>query len=80
MHFGRAIRYHRERSGLSQEALAHAVGLDQSYISKVECGIKLPTIATYAALADVLGVTLDELAKDGNALADTQEVPHGYTV
>ena len=74
MQFGRAIRYHRERSGLSQSELAKAVGLDQSYISKVEHGITLPTIATYAALADVLGVTLDELADTGNGLADTQEV------
>ena len=36
--FGRVIRRHREKSGLSQEELADRAGVHRTYISSIELG------------------------------------------
>ena len=51
---GRAIRMHRERVGLTQAALAEAVGLTEQYIGVVERGARAPSFRTLEALARTL--------------------------
>ena len=43
-------------AGLSQEALALECGLDRTYISLLERGLRQPTLSTVFALAQVLNV------------------------
>lgn len=57
--FGSAVRRHRELLRLSQENLADRSGLDRTYISGVERGIRNPTLQVMQKLADALGVDLD---------------------
>lgn len=60
-HFGPAIRRHRELLRLSQEDLGHRSGLDRTYISGVERGVRNPTLQVMQRMADALGVDLDVL-------------------
>lgn len=51
---GRAIRMQRERMGLTQAALAEAVGLTEQYIGVIERGVRAPSFKTLEALARTL--------------------------
>lgn len=51
----------REEKGLSQAALAKAVGVSQGLIAQVERGTKTLTLPTAKAIVDKLGYELDDL-------------------
>ena len=53
--FGTVVRETRLACGLSQEALAHAAGLDRSYFSKIERGLSQPTLFAILNIAQALG-------------------------
>lgn len=55
---GELIGEARSQRGLSQEALAYKVGLEQTDISKIERGKEKPTAARAKMIAQALG--LDE--------------------
>lgn len=61
--FGQAVREHRQRLGVSQEKLGFLCGLDRTYVSAVERGVRNPTILVVWQLAQGLGTTLSELLK-----------------
>ena len=54
--FGRNLRAHRVQRRLSQEELAELSGLHRTYISGLERGIRNPSIAIVARLADALEI------------------------
>ena len=54
--FGRRIRSTRQEAGLSQEELAHRVGLHRTYIGSVERGERNIGLLNIAALATGLEV------------------------
>lgn len=56
--FGQAVRHHRKLLGLSQEELAFRSGLDRTYISGVERGVRNPTLEVMQRIADGVGVDL----------------------
>jgi transcriptional regulator with XRE-family HTH domain len=58
-HFGLAVRRHRESLRLSQEGLADRSGLDRTYLSGVERGVRNPTLEVMQKIAFGLGVDLD---------------------
>ncbi|MCL2802639.1 MAG: helix-turn-helix domain-containing protein [Micrococcales bacterium] len=51
----------RAVQGLSQEQFAHTAGLDRTYVSGVERGIRNPTLDVIHRLAAALGVDPGEL-------------------
>lgn len=53
---------------MSQEALADASGLDRTFISMLERGVKQPSLGSMWALADALEIAPQEL------VAKVQEV------
>lgn len=55
------IRKHRQRLGLSQQALGERLGLSSVAVSKWERGQNQPDIPTLTRLADIFGVSVDEL-------------------
>jgi len=51
----------RQRKGLSQEALADAAGIDRSYMSGIERGVRNVSVLVVARLARALKVPLSSL-------------------
>ena len=59
---GRVLQAARQKSGLTQQAMCQKAGLSYSTLAKIERGaIKSPSIFTIRQIAEVLGLTLDEL-------------------
>ncbi len=53
--FGRAVRRARERLDLSQEKLGFQSGIDRTYLSGIERGVRNPTVKMVAKIAAALG-------------------------
>lgn len=58
---GEAVRAARQDKGVSQEALAFESGLDRTFISAVERGVRNPSLVSVYALADALDVDVHQL-------------------
>ena len=56
------IRLRRAELGLSQADLAARVGLDKRQIRRYEAGEAQPALSVAKAIAEVLGISIDELA------------------
>lgn len=63
-HFGNAVRFHRKRLGISQEAFAHKAGVHRTYASSIERGRVLVSIAIASRLAVALEIPLSRLFRD----------------
>jgi len=59
--FGQRVRALRNSKGLSQEAFAGLCGLDRTYISGIERGIRNVSLVNIEALAAGFGIPLSEL-------------------
>lgn len=59
--FGGRLRRVRRSRGMSQVALAARTGVTSANLSNIELGIHLPSLMLLERLADVFGVTMDEL-------------------
>ena len=62
--FGNSIRKLRARKKLSQRALAERSGLDTSYLSGIERGVRNPSLKSLETLAKGLGCSISETCKD----------------
>ena len=58
-----AIRIFRKKSNMTQAAVADALGVDQTTVSKWEKGEALPRADTLIKLAALFNCTVDELLK-----------------
>jgi DNA-binding XRE family transcriptional regulator len=56
-----SIRAWREYRGLSQQALAAKVGIDQAMVARWEAGRNLPRLPALRRLAAALGISVDTL-------------------
>ena len=56
----------RDKMGLTQEQLARQVGVSRKTICAYERGRATPSLRVALRLAQVLGVGLEELLKEGN--------------
>ena len=61
VNFGQRVKALRLQAGLSQEAFADKCGLDRTYISGIERGVRNPTLEVIGVIADGLGIRLSEL-------------------
>ncbi|NHT18520.1 helix-turn-helix transcriptional regulator [Cellulomonas sp. IC4_254] len=61
---GRRVRRIRTERGISQEALAGAVGVHRTYLGGVERGERNLTLRSVERLADRLGVPVRDLIGD----------------
>ncbi|MEN3753868.1 helix-turn-helix domain-containing protein [Mangrovibacter yixingensis] len=59
--FGAHIKKLRLQSGLSQEAFADKCGLDRTYVSGIERGVRNPTLEVINVLAKGLNVDISAL-------------------
>jgi DNA-binding XRE family transcriptional regulator len=56
------VKVFREYRGLTQTQLAAAAGLKQAYVSQIEAGSRIGTVDVLRRIAEVLRVSLDDLA------------------
>ncbi len=61
MELGKKIRALRLKAGFTQEQLAEKLGIGAQSVSKWENGATMPDIASLPYLAEVFGVTIDDL-------------------
>lgn len=61
--FGKNVRAHRERRGISQEQLAELAELHRTYVGAVERGERNVSLKNIVRLARALGSSAAELAK-----------------
>ena len=59
--FGQVLRELRKKRGLSQERLALEAGIDRTFVSLLERGLRQPTLRTMFTLGRTLGVKPDEI-------------------
>ncbi|MCA6219274.1 MULTISPECIES: cell morphology transcriptional regulator XreR1 [Photorhabdus] len=59
--FGQRVRYLRQSSGMSQEAFADKCGIDRTYISGIERGVRNPTLEIINIIASGLQIELTDL-------------------
>jgi len=64
---GQNVRQTREEKQLTQERLAEFSGLDPTYISGIERGLRNPGIKNVVKIAKALGLTTSELCKGVDA-------------
>ena len=64
---GQNVRQRREARELTQEKLAEKAGLDPTYISGIERGLRNPGIKNVARLAKALGLTTARLCEGVDA-------------
>ncbi len=64
MKLNEKIYYYRQKSKMSQEQLAAAVGVSRQAVSKWELGDATPEVAKLVSLAKVFGITTDELLSE----------------
>jgi len=58
---GNRIRYLRNRAGVTQAQLAERVDISPEFMSRVERGLKAPSLDSANKIADALGITLSDL-------------------
>ncbi len=61
--FGKVLKETRQSKNITQEGLALSVGLDRTFISMLERGLRQPTLTTLFLIAQGLDVELLELIK-----------------
>jgi Predicted transcriptional regulator with C-terminal CBS domains len=49
----------RKNAHLTQEDLAKRIGVDKAYISRVERGLTIPSVATFYRIINSLGLTIN---------------------
>lgn len=62
--FGKVLRESRLRKSLSQEDLALECGLDRTFISMLERGIRQPSLSSIFMISDALGIKPSRLVKN----------------
>lgn len=63
--FGEKLRALRKRRNLTMRELADKLGLTtHGYIGDLESGRRQPSLELAVQIADIFGVTVDELARD----------------
>lgn len=72
---GESVKSERKKAGLTQEDLAKKAGLSQSTISDIERG-RNESSREVMAIADALGVTVEDLFRTGRSTLTKQEQRH----
>ena len=69
-YIGANIALYRKRAGLTQASLAEKLNYTDKAVSKWERGESIPDVLTLANLARELGITVNDLLADPNALSE----------
>lgn len=59
--FGQLVRQRRQQIGISQEELGYRSGLDRTYISGLERGVRNPSLTALVSLSQGFGISVSDL-------------------
>jgi len=62
--FGEVLQRYRASAGISQEELALRAGVDRTFVSRLERGVRQPTITTVISLAEALNVSAADMVRE----------------
>ena len=68
--FGRRVRLLRQSQGMSQEDFAAQAGLDRTYVSGVERGVRNISLRNIGVIAKALGMTVSKLTEGIESSSD----------
>lgn len=71
---GERIKFHRKRLGLTQDQLAQRLGVSAQAVSKWEHNLSCPDVSVLPEIADLFGITVDELLGKSTATVHEAEV------
>ena len=74
---GKKISDYRKMRNMTQEELAERMNVSSQAVSKWENDLSIPDLPTLIGLADLFGVTMDELVRQEEALPVVQVLPEG---
>lgn len=61
--FGENLKRYRKEAKISQDELAARMGVTPQAVSKWECGLSMPDITLLIPIAELFGITVDELLR-----------------
>jgi len=73
----RSIITLRRRAGVSQEALALGSGVDRSYMSEIERGLRSPTVETLCRLLPILNLNWEQFGAEFDKNLKNSRMPKG---
>lgn len=73
--FGNALREARQKAAMSQEGLALQSGIDRTFVSMLERGVRQPALSSVVALSTALKVAPGALVDRAMRLLSTQRAP-----
>jgi transcriptional regulator with XRE-family HTH domain len=62
--FRRRIKRARTKKGMSQSQLAKALGITSVSLSQIESGLRIPRLAVFSKIVNILGISADSLLND----------------
>ncbi len=71
---GKRIQAARKRLGMTQEQLAERLGVSGQAVSKWESDISCPDITALPTLADIFGISVDELLRGQEKQTETMQL------
>ena len=77
---GKRILYHRKRLGLTQDQLAEKMGVTAQAVSKWEHDLSCPDVTTVPRLAELFGISTDELLGVARPAEETRKSHVGEVV
>lgn len=58
---GKKVQRHRKKTGMSQEEVAHKVGISRAYMGYIEQGRNVPSLEILEKIAKAIKVKLSDL-------------------
>lgn len=62
--FGEKLRRLRKQNKYTLQQLGDMLGVHNTFVSKLERGEKIPNVVMVIKIADIFGVTTDQLVRD----------------
>jgi transcriptional regulator with XRE-family HTH domain len=75
---GPRLRGAREKAGMSVRGLARKVGVSASLVSQIEHGHVMPSVGTLYAMANELGLLVDDLFRDEDTAPQPDRPARGF--
>ena len=76
MNIGKNITAFRKDAGMTQEELANQIGVSAQAVSKWETGVSMPDILLLPVIADVFGITVDEIYTGKKEQSELNQTKH----